>query len=41
MINPKTAGVGGGGASIWPPSLWFFEKFNFWREDETLVFCDF
>ena len=35
-LNPKMAGV----QSIWPP-LWFFKNGIFWREGETLVFCDF
>ena len=28
------------GGSIWLP-LWFFQKFIFWWESETLLFCDF
>ena len=39
-LNPKTAGGGGVQLSIWPP-LWFLEKCFFYREGETLVFCDF
>ena len=26
--------------SVWPP-LWFFKKCIFYKEDKTLVFCEF
>ena len=38
IFNPKTAG---GSQFDPPPFLWFFEKCFFYREAETLVFCDF
>ena len=35
FANPKWMG------SQFDPPLWFFEKYIFQREGETLVFCDF
>ena len=36
-INPKTVKE----KSIWPNSLWFFQKCAFYRESETLIFVTF